>query len=130
MAVEYDGGVVIGADSRTTTGYDSCILYSAPSRLPYDTICITMCLCDTSYIHVHYFTIQVFCVFGFQCLYSQQSDRQTDQNHRQDLLLSVRVSCRYTGRGRHCQLPSQLSEVSAATVLLVINVESSDRIKF
>lgn len=30
MAVEYDGGVVIGADSRTTTGYDSCILYSAP----------------------------------------------------------------------------------------------------
>lgn len=28
MAVEYDGGVVIGADSRTTTGYDSCILYS------------------------------------------------------------------------------------------------------
>lgn len=35
MAVEYDGGVVIGADSRTTTGYDSCILYSAPSRLEY-----------------------------------------------------------------------------------------------
>lgn len=28
MAVEFDGGVVIGADSRTTTGYEnvSCVL--------------------------------------------------------------------------------------------------------
>jgi len=24
MAVEYDGGVIIGADSRTTTGYVDC----------------------------------------------------------------------------------------------------------
>jgi len=27
MAVEYDGGVIIGADSRTTTGYVGCFKY-------------------------------------------------------------------------------------------------------
>lgn len=62
MAVEYDGGVVIGADSRTTTGYDSCILYSATSRLPYDTICFNAIHHTSMYIILQY---KYFACFDF-----------------------------------------------------------------
>jgi len=34
MAVEYDGGVIIGADSRTTTGYDWYYFYHCCELLP------------------------------------------------------------------------------------------------
>ena len=35
MAVEYDGGVIIGADSRTTSGYNLSVLYSITTLCIY-----------------------------------------------------------------------------------------------
>jgi len=45
MAVEYDEGVIIGADSRTTTGYVS---YFKNSSLQLNSLPISYCI---SYIH-------------------------------------------------------------------------------
>lgn len=72
MAVEYDGGVVIGADSRTTTGWVNRVY------------CMIVLYCRRH-------SVKPVCLYPSvsQSLHRQQSHRQTYPNPRPHLLLQV-----------------------------------------
>jgi len=79
MAVQFDGGVVIGADSRTTTG---------------------------SYI-VRGFSLSLYLLHSdSMALLGKSRHRQTHPYPRSDILLSVRLSGRHAGCRRYCSLRS------------------------
>ena len=93
MAVQYDKGVVFGADSRTSSGY------TRPPSSPHSP--------TPSPPHSPHSPPP-----PLQCVRGQPGIGQADASLRSHLLLPLWFLCRHSGHRRHCQVPPQSAQVS------------------